>query len=75
MKKQYVNFANGWLKQTKDGAEYVSASTEGKFVKTKLSLELEDGTVIPVKSFAMFFNQNKQKPNHPDVQFTLTLEE
>ena len=75
MNKKYVNFANGWLKQTKAGAEYISASTEGKFVKTKLMIELEDGSVVPVKSFAVFFNQNKKKEAHPDVQFTLTLDE
>jgi len=75
MSKQYVNFANGWVKNTKAGDEYVSATTEGKFMKTKLHLELEDGTMLPVKSFAMFFNKNKKKENHPDVQFTLTLEE
>lgn len=72
--KTYVNFAAGWLKKDRNGDEYVSASADGKNQKTKLFVELENGETVQVGNFAMFFNKNKQKDNHPDVSFTFTLD-
>jgi hypothetical protein len=72
---KYVKIADGWIRKTKAGDDMVSASTQGNYVKTKLFVELEDGTTVPVKSFAMFYNMNKKKDTHPDVEFTISLEE
>lgn len=72
---KFVNFASGWVKTKKDGTEYISAVAEGKYIKTKLLLELEDGTTVPVKHFFVNFSKNKTKETHPDLQFTVSLEE
>lgn len=72
--KKYHQFAVGWLKKSKDGGEYVSASANGKTMKVKLLAQLENGETVEVSSFAMFFNKNKNKESHPDVQFSFTTE-
>jgi hypothetical protein len=64
----------GWLKQSKSGSEFVSGSLADKKGKTKVFVETEDGTVIPVGSFFMFFNENKQKETHPDVRFCISTD-
>lgn len=73
--KKYYQIAVGWLKQGKDGSEYVSASANGKSTKVKLLAQLENGQTVEVNSFAMFFNKNKKKDSHPDVQFSFTTED
>lgn len=74
MSKKYCNFASGWLKRTSNGGEYVSASVGDRSDIATLKATLKDGTEIDISSFAMFFNQNKKKDSHPDVNFTFTVE-
>lgn len=75
MSKQYYKFAVGWLKE-KDGRQYISGSANKDAEEPKLLAELPDGTIIPVNSFFMNFNEFKgQKPkNAPDVKFVFTVE-
>ncbi len=68
--KKYVTMASGWLKQGKKG-EYISAAVNNKM---KLTLELENGEVVPVTNFAVFFQDEKSSEKAPDVRFTLTVE-
>lgn len=71
---KYIRFAAGWSRVTKNGEDMISA-TVGEKSKTKLFLELEDGTVVPVDSFAVFKNQEKKTEKHPDFVFTYTSKE
>ena len=73
MAKKYIQFGSGWLKQGKNG-EYVSAVSGGERAKTKLFIQLENGEMREVNSFAMFFNSSKVKDTQPDVQFTTVIE-
>lgn len=69
--KKYVNIASGWVKNGAKG-EYISASVNNKL---KLTIELEDGTKVPVTHFAAFFTEEKQKESSPDLRFTMTVGE
>ena len=75
MNKKYINFGVGWLKNTQKGDEYISATSKGKNQKGKLMYEDENGDSYEVSSFAVFFNNNKKKADHPDVQFTFSVDE
>jgi len=74
MNNKFTQFAAGWLRNQKDGTEYVSAAANGERNKVKLLVELENGEQVPVNNFVMFFNQRKTKENHPDVQFYFSNE-
>lgn len=65
----------GWLKETKAGKQYISARANGKLQKIKLLAEMEDGSTVPVNSFAVLFNEEKPSENAPDVRFVFTPEE
>lgn len=71
---KYVNFAVGWIKQTKAGKQIISGAASGERQKVKLQVVLEDGTVVPVNNFFVSFAENKPSEKAPDVQFTMTLE-
>lgn len=71
---KYVNFAVGWLKQRQNGEQYISATSQGNNQKGKLIYQDENGNQHDLSSFAVFFNNNKKKETHPDVQFTFTSE-
>lgn len=73
MSKKYHQIAAGWSKNHPKAGDYVSAIAEDK--KCKLFVELEDGTVQQIKSFAMYVNEKKSSPNAPDVRFVFTTEE
>lgn len=71
---KYVNFAVGWLKQTKAGKQIISGAASGERQKVKLLVQLEDGTQVQVNNFFVSFNETKPSEKAPDVQFTMTLE-
>lgn len=71
-KPKYTQFAVGWLKEKKDGNQYISAKANGKLQKVKLLLQTEDGNTVPVDSFAVFFNSEKPSEKAPDVQFVFS---
>lgn len=64
----------GWLKTNKAGQEFVSGTMADKKGKIKVFVETEDGSVLPVGNVFMFFNQDKQKDNHPDVRFVISTD-
>ena len=72
--KQYYNFGAGWFKTKGDGEEYLSCSVGNKKNPIKLFAQLEDGSTIEITSFAAFKNKNKQNENHPDFQFTFSVD-
>lgn len=78
---KYFEIAVGWLKQSEKKGEYVSAipakgnPKTGKPAVTKITAEFDNGEVIQVDSFAMFFNENKKSDKAPDVQFVVTLKD
>lgn len=74
MASNYQRIAVGWVKKNKNNSDYVSATTQSKDSKIKLYAELEDGSKVEVTNFAMLWNQNKQKDNHPDVHFVFTTD-
>ena len=71
-KKVFHTFAAGWLRKGRDGSEYISAVANGAKSKVKLTATLEDGTEVPVNSFAVFFADSKEKEESPDVRFVFT---
>lgn len=74
MSKQYFNFGSGWFKTKGDGEEYLSCSVGNRKNPIKLFAQLEDGSSMEVTSFAAFTNKNKQSENHPDFQFTFSVD-
>lgn len=78
---RYVEFSVGWLKQSKNRGEYVSAMISkgnpktGKPGVAKITVELDNGEVAEITGFAMFFNENKKSEKAPDVQFVFSIEE
>ena len=68
-KPKSIQFAAGWLNQTKDGNQYIACKANGQKAKVKLMVQTEDGETIQVNSFAVFFNGEKQNEKAPDVQF------
>jgi hypothetical protein len=74
MGKSYHNVAAGWLKENqKTGAQYISAMVDKK---VKLTATLENGQVVDVTNFAVFFAEEgtKKNPKAPDVRFTFSTE-
>lgn len=65
----------GWLKNTRDGRQFISARSNGASQKVKLFAQMEDGSTVPVNTFAVFFNEQKPNEKAPDVQFVFTPEE
>lgn len=78
---KYVEFSVGWLRQSKNKGEYVSAilakgnPKNGKPGVAKITVELDNGEVIDMKGFAMFFNESKKSDKGPDVQFVISQDE
>ena len=78
---RYIEIAVGWLKQSKTKGEYVSAITakgnpkNGKPGVAKVTVEMDNGEVLNVTNFAMFFNENKKSEKGPDVQFVVSQDE
>lgn len=78
---RYVEFSVGWLKQSKNRGEYVSAMVSkgnpktGKPGVAKITVELDNGEVAEITGFAMFFNENKKSEKAPDVQFVFSIDE
>jgi len=69
-----VTIASGWLKSSKTGQQYISAAANGKGSKTKLQAVLEDGSVVPVNNFFVFFATDKDNENSPDARFVFSQE-
>jgi len=67
-KKVYYTFASGWLKDGKNG-QYISATANGAKSKVKLFAQLEDGSTVPLNSFAVFFATEKDNEKSPDARF------
>lgn len=72
-KRVYHTFAAGWLKDGKNG-QYISATANGTKAKVKLFAEMEDGTKIPLNSFAVFFATEKDNEKAPDARFVFSQE-
>lgn len=70
-KKVYHTFASGWLKDGKNG-QYISAAANGPKSKVKLFAQLEDGSTVPLDSFAVFFATEKDNEKSPDARFVFT---
>lgn len=72
-KKQYLTFASGWLKYGKAG-QYISVVANNNKSNIKLFAQLEDGTILALDNFAVFFNTNKDNSKAPDARFVFTQE-
>jgi uncharacterized protein (DUF736 family) len=72
---KYVNIGAGWLKSKKDGSQFISGLFGDKKSGLKVLLQNEKGEIVELTNVAIFFNQQKKKDSHPDVNFTITLEE
>jgi uncharacterized protein (DUF736 family) len=72
MRGQSIKFGVGWLKQSQNGSEYISAVAGGQKNTVKLILQDEAGNQQEVENFAVFFNQDKKTPKAPDVSFVFT---
>lgn len=78
---KYNELAVGWLKQSKNKGEYVSAviakgnPKTGKPGVSKITVEMDNGETHELSGFAMFFNENKKSEKAPDVQFVFSTEE
>lgn len=78
---KYNEFAVGWLKQSQNKGEYVSATIakgnpkNGKPGVAKIVVEMDNGDVTEITGFAMFFNENKKSEKAPDVQFVFSTEQ
>ena len=66
-------FASGWVRQKKDGGEYIAAKADATRTKCRLILEDENGNQQEVVNFAVFF-QEKTKEKAPDVSFVVSVE-
>ncbi|HEY8365684.1 MAG TPA: hypothetical protein VIL57_00925 [Bacteroidia bacterium] len=72
--KKYHNLAVGWVRQGKDGKDYISAAANGEKAKVKLFAQLEDGTQVSVDSFFVKFKEDKKSERAPDVDFIFSTE-
>ena len=78
---KYNEFAVGWLKQSQNKGEYVSAimakgnPKTGKAGVAKITVTMDNGEVNEITGFAMFFNESKKSEKAPDVQFVFSTEE
>lgn len=70
---KYTEFASGWVKQSKAGSEYISATSNLKKSGLKILLQDESGETKEVASFAVFFVQDKKNEKAPDVRFVVDL--
>lgn len=72
--RTYTEFAVGWLKEGKKG-EYISSVANGERQTVKLLVEDENGNVVPLSNFAVFFNSGKKNPKAPDVSFVYSTDQ
>lgn len=78
---KFTEIAVGWLKQSKNKGEYVSAilakgnPKNGKPGVAKITVEMDNGETHEIKGFAMFFNESKKSEKAPDVQFVISENE
>lgn len=75
MNNKRVNFAVGWVRNTKDGSQFISCVANGERQKARLKLELEDGTEVYPENFFVNFTENKTNEKAPDVNFSATVSE
>lgn len=76
MSKQYFNFGVGWVRQNQKGEDYISCKANDKANdkgNVKLQAVDENGGVVDIDSFVVFYNTNKEKDSHPDVRFTFSI--
>lgn len=76
MSKQYFNFGVGWVRQDQNGGDYISCKANSEANdkgNVKLQAVNENGQVVDIDSFVMFYNK-KEKDSHPDVRFTFSIE-
>jgi acylphosphatase len=75
MNDKFVNFGVGWVRQTKDGSNYISAVVGGRNLKVKqLKAVLDSGEEVEVSKFAVYWNKEKQTDKSPDVRLTFINE-
>ena len=74
MERKYVSIAAGWVKHNVKGEEFISCAASGEKSKVKLQAVLEDGSIVPVKNFSVFFNKDKKHERSPDVNVSFGLE-
>jgi hypothetical protein len=78
---KFTEIAVGWLKQSQNKGEYVSAvlakgnPSKGKPGVSKLVVHLDNGETMDITGFAMFFNESKKSDKAPDVQFIVSKDE
>lgn len=68
-----LTFANGWVKTSKQGTEYISVSSNPEKsypAGIKLLAELPDGRTVQLNNFQMYWNTEKRSENSPDVRFS-----
>lgn len=76
MEKQYFNLGAGWVKQGKNG-EYISCQANKEADgngKVRLQAVNENGETVDISNFVIFYNKNKKKENHPDINLFFTLD-
>ena len=73
--KTYHRIAVGWVKQNRNGGDYVSATTKSKDSTLQVFVRDDTGKEIEISNFAMMWNNNKKKDTHPDVHFVFTTED
>jgi len=71
MDKTFHHLASGWVKETKNGKEYVSFSSNGPKDAVKLVAVLENGTEVEITNFNMYENDKKGNDNWPDYRLVL----
>jgi len=68
-----LTFANGWVKTSKQGTEYISISSnpEKSYPQgIKLFAELPDGRTVALTNFQLYWNAEKRSENSPDVRLS-----
>lgn len=74
MSRSYITIGAGWLRQGKDGSEYISCVAGDKRNNTKLYAEV-NGVMTPVESFALFFqDKDESHPKSPDLRVVFSQE-
>jgi hypothetical protein len=76
--RKFFNFGVGWVKSGKNG-DFISCrandKAESKYNNVRLQAVNEDGEVVDVTNFVVFYNANKERENQPDVRFCFSLED
>jgi hypothetical protein len=71
-KREKVTIGSGWLKENRDGSEYITLAFKGSYEKDEVEVILrskEDGSELNLSETGgiMFANGYKEKENQPDM--------